>query len=485
MRRPLALVRRAGYAPAILLLAAVALRWWDFGDPVIHVDEQWYLLVGDRLLGGAVPYVDLWDRKPVGLFLLFAGLRLLPGDGVLSYQLVATLFAGATAIVVERGARLVGAASGGALAAALLYLIGLELLGGRGGQAPVFYNLPVALAGLLVLRLPDQRCIVASGAVACLLAGVAIQLKGTVAVEGAFIGVAHMRALIRRGPRPGRVIAAAALWLSLGLLPTLAVVGWYWRHGLFHTWWFANVTSIALRPGYPPGQLAMRLVGIAALLSPLIACAALSWRGRQRAGQVGYSTKLAFAWLLAATAGFVSIGTFFDHYALPLLVPLSICAAPTLARLARATVAMLCLALVVVGIERATAHDDAPGARAVAAVVRANVRGGCPYVFAGDPVTYLLARACTPTAYAFPNLLAYTTEQGATGVDEAAEVRRILASRPPVIVGTTRRLAIWNPGSLRAVRAALADDYRPVFSTPRAGWSTVVWLRRDLAYRAP
>jgi len=26
---------------------------------VIHVDEQWYLLVGDRMLGGAVPYLDI------------------------------------------------------------------------------------------------------------------------------------------------------------------------------------------------------------------------------------------------------------------------------------------------------------------------------------------------------------------------------------------------------------------------------------------
>ncbi|MGI8366235.1 hypothetical protein ACRYSN_13930, partial [Sphingomonas paucimobilis] len=92
-----------------LLLVAVLLRAHDFGNPVIHVDEQYYLLVGDRMLHGAWPYIDLWDRKPVGLFALFAAMRLLPGDGILAYQLTATLFAAATAFLIARGAARLGA----------------------------------------------------------------------------------------------------------------------------------------------------------------------------------------------------------------------------------------------------------------------------------------------------------------------------------------------------------------------------------------
>ena len=75
---------------------------WDFGNPVIHVDEQYYLLVGDRMLHGALPYVDIWDRKPLGLFLIFAAIRLLAGDGIMQYQIVATLFAAATALLIAR-----------------------------------------------------------------------------------------------------------------------------------------------------------------------------------------------------------------------------------------------------------------------------------------------------------------------------------------------------------------------------------------------
>ncbi|WP_204283669.1 hypothetical protein, partial [Klebsiella pneumoniae] len=49
-----------------------------------------------------------------------------------------------------------------------------------------------------------------------------------------------------------------------------------------------------------------------------------------------------------------------------------------------------------------------------ARVIEAHSATGCPYVFAGDSVLYVLARACVPTRYAFPSTLAYAAEQGAT-----------------------------------------------------------------------
>ena len=78
----------------MMLTAAFLIRIWQFGNPVIHVDEQFYLLVGDRMLQGELPYVDIWDSKPVGLFLIYAAIRMLGGEGIYQYQIVATLFAG-------------------------------------------------------------------------------------------------------------------------------------------------------------------------------------------------------------------------------------------------------------------------------------------------------------------------------------------------------------------------------------------------------
>ena len=476
--------------PALLLLGiALALRIWDFGNPVIHVDEQYYLLVGDRMLHGAVPYIDIWDRKPIGLFLLFAALRLLPGDGILAYQIAATFAAAATAIIVHHSAALLGARPRGALAAGAVYLIGLSLLGGRGGQSPVFYNLLMTVAALLTLRLPillrDGRSMIGNGATACLLAGVAIQMKYTPAVEGMVFGMAHLWYLHRAGTRLTGLAGAAIALALAGLLPSLAAIGWYAAqgHAALAAFWFANFTSIGLRSGYPADQIAMRLLGIVAQLSPLIICAAFTWRRHPRGGAGGAVHRLGFGWLAAAVIGFLAIGTFFDHYALPLVAPLAIMAAPMLGRSPRALIATLGLGLTLFVVERGFARGDRDGARALAAVVAANSADGCPYVFIGDTITYLLAQTCLPTVYAFPNLLAYDTERGATGIDEAAEVRRILATRPPVIVTSDRRLSIWNAASLHAVKATLASHYRPVFTTPRAGWHNVVYLRNDRPVR--
>ncbi|WP_423326814.1 hypothetical protein [Sphingomonas sp. 4RDLI-65] len=484
---------RNRWAPAlILLLVALAIRAWDFGNPVIKVDEQYYLLGGDLMLRGAVPFIDIWDRKPLGLFVLFAGIRMLPGNGILAYQLLATACAWATALVIGRAAKAIGANDRGALAAGAAYLLGISLVGGGGGQAPVFYNLLMAAAGLLTLRLPAKAAagrtgaIVVSGIGACLLAGIAIQLKYTPMFEGAFFGVAHIWFFRRAGGSWAKLVPAAAIWALMGLAPTLAAIGWYLAKGptAFDAFWFANFASITLRRGYPAGQLAMRLLGIAGQLSPLLIATALTWRARARGGVASETMVVGYAWLGSALVGFFAIGTFFDHYALPLVAPLAILAAPTLGRSIRMLALAIAVPVVILVVERVVNRNDSKGAYQVARIVEANSGGECPYVFIGDTITYHLAHACVPTPYAFPNMLAYATEQGATGIDEAGEVRRILAGRPPVIVTSDRRLSVWNPGSLHAVKAILARDYRPVFTTPRNKWHTIVYLRNDRPFRS-
>lgn len=488
----LTLPGRRGIA-VLLLLVALAIRAWDFGNPSIDVDEQYYLLVGDHMLHGAVPYIDLWDRKPIGLFALFAAMRMLPGDGILAYQLVATACAWATALVVAVAADTLGANRRGAIAAGVVYLAGLSLLSGGGGQAPVFYNLPMAVAALLTLQLPARAArgqvgaIVGTGIIACLLAGIAIQIKYTPMFEGAFFGLAHCWFLRRAGARAGMIVGAALLWIAMGLAPTLAAIGWYLDKGpaAFDAFWFANVTSIGLRPGYHFGELAGRVLTIAGRLLPLLVAAAITWRRREREGLPAQVVTVAVAWTAAALVGFFIIGTFFDHYGLPLVAPLAILAAPTLGRSRRMLAFALVLPAVILVADRVIKPDERVGARAVSAVVAANIGDECPYVFVGQSIIYHLAHACVPTPYAFPNLLAYSTEQGAIGIDQTAEVRRIMANRPPVVVTSDRKSSIYNLATLRVMKAALARDYRVVFTVPRATWHTVVYLRRDRRFVRP
>jgi hypothetical protein len=56
-----------GIAPyvIVIVLATLVFRSFHFGNPDVDFDEPFYLLVGDRMLHGAIPYVDIWDRKPI------------------------------------------------------------------------------------------------------------------------------------------------------------------------------------------------------------------------------------------------------------------------------------------------------------------------------------------------------------------------------------------------------------------------------------
>ena len=135
---------------ALLLLVAVVLRCDTFGDPNLHGDENFYLSVGAAMHHGALPYVDVWDRKPLGLFAIYYLITAI-STAPLVYQLIATLFAAATAWVISAIARQ-WAKPQGALLAGICYLLWLAPLQGYGGQSPVFYNLFMASAALLVLR---------------------------------------------------------------------------------------------------------------------------------------------------------------------------------------------------------------------------------------------------------------------------------------------------------------------------------------------
>jgi len=146
--KPGLLSSRRAWFGWFLILALVS-RISVFGDTNYFNDEYFYWQVGLRMHEGALPYVDVWDRKGPGLFLTYW----LPGffsSSAYAYQTAALLAAAATGYLACRIAahftNRIGALLGGSL-----YLVLLVFFGGGGGQSPVFYNLTMALAALLVV----------------------------------------------------------------------------------------------------------------------------------------------------------------------------------------------------------------------------------------------------------------------------------------------------------------------------------------------
>lgn len=468
--------------PALLVLAAFALRFWQFGNPLIQSDEQFYLLAGQRMWEGAWIYSDLWDRKPVGLFLLYAVFAKL-GGGVYVYQIAATLFAAATAWVIVCICRR-WTSDRAAFCAGLLYLAALNLIGGDGGQSPVFYNLPMTLAGLCMIRATGQthlRCGAAWGAAAMLCAGIAIQIKYSAVFEGVFFGLVLMAWLWRARVRPAAFLGGSAVWALLGLLPTLAALAVYAAAGRGEDFVYANFVSIFARGDVPLGRQLGRLADMVLILLPVLAAAlaglALAWRRNAPAA------RFAALWFLASAFGLLLMGDFYDHYALPLLLPAAINAAVLFDAPGRwrwlgygaAAYAVVAGGMHIAGnrAKYGIGADLAPFVRAIGMHPR-----GCLYIYQGPSSLYSLTGSCLVTRFAYPSHLSHVKEQDAIGVPQGAELQRIMM-HPPGFVLIEAAADKNNARRSRAqIESALAQGYRPVLRAPIGRDTYVLYANR-------
>ncbi|MEI9850983.1 MAG: hypothetical protein WDN24_09150 [Sphingomonas sp.] len=474
-----------------LLAAALLLRFAQFGNPINGLDEQYYLLVGDRMWGGALPYVDLWDRKPFGLFALFAAIRLLPGDGVLAAQAVATLFAAGTALVVALIARRTTGWVPAAMAG-IVYLAGANELWGETTQTPVFYNLLVAGAAALTLRAaqaPLPRAGRRDAAIAMLLAGMAIQIKTIAVFEGALLGIWLVASAWNATRDPARTAAVAARLALAGAAPTLAVMAGYALLGHFDAWWQANVLSILAKGAPLDSDSLDRLKGTFVLGLPVLLLALLGlWAKTRRFTDWGGDTRFLLAWIAVATLDYLAIGGFWPHYALPLLLACApliahAMALPRLGRLLFAGAVAWPLVHAVAINPRIAASDRAAAAQVLAAIPP-EVRTRCMFVYEGPVAYYTLARACTVTPYSFTAHLRSAREAPSLGVDPEAALAAALARRPAAIL--TVENSQWHDrqrANDRLIAAVLARDYVRVADLPNRFYGPaerlIVWrLRR-------
>ena len=443
--------RRAIFAAFPIAAVVLALRWTWFGDPIAGLDEQFYLLAGDRLTHGALPYVEIWDRKPAGLFLLYAAIRLLPGDGILAYQLVASLCLIATgwmtALIARRFAPFGAAVASGCAVAAYGVLLGMGF-----GEAPAFHDLLTVTAVWLLLPVVNGRDSVARALLAMLLCGVAITIKTNAALEGAAIGLVLAAVEWRCASTRARWLARVSAYALAGLLPTLAIAGFYLAVGAFNRFWFATFVSILRKSGGSSPDSVAGLVACLVLLAPLIGLAILGTRRINAPVRI-----LLLGWTAGCVASFAAIGFFAFHYALPLATPLALLAAPALGRWGgRIAIALIGAAAAITSFTTAPSTDRQDVA-ALARLLPPAVRTGCLFVYEGPTILYHLAGACLPGRYVFPGHFTDPQEAGALERPSSEILRETLARRPTAIITVAGRDTTAND---RLVRAALASGYR-------------------------
>lgn len=428
-------------AAQFLVLAAFALiaRGATFGEWNFDTDEQFYALVGRCMLDGATLYVDIWDRKPPALYLVYALIALV-SRSVLAFQLAATLTAIVGAFGISHMARRVSGAVP-SLMAGVAYLALLGRFGGASGQAPVWYTTLMILAAwaivsrLDVLRRGRIDIVVVAGMAA---AGLAVAFKQSAAIECAFFGLFITARLLTNGARSARIVPRVALLAIVALLPIAATFAWYWHIGHLPELWQALVRSNFARLYEGPWGRVFRFGVLIGLLGMPIVFAGLGWAALGRDERRDPALAFVAAWAIVAILAVAIFPNIFYHYAIPILPPLCILCAVFFARarIGRAGfVAVLVVSLAYGNTldlaTRLRAHRAAPE---LVAYVQAETPGKRLLVWGIPNYLYVLVGAEPPSRLAFPPHLYEGAESGVSGIDEVEELRRIIAGRPETIV---------------------------------------------------
>lgn len=451
---------------AAILLAAVLIRAPVAGDLNYHIDEGFYLLVGERMRDGLLPYVDIWDRKPFGLFLLYWLIATLGKGSMIAVHLAAGISAATTAMLIAAIARRWVSPLPAGLTA-IAYLAGLEALAGGGGQSPLFYNLPMVAMAALTLKAGDAGDLVrfrklAVAAVLC--GGAALTIKQTSLPECLFFGAILAVHARRLAPSVFAAVPEVALLACLGALPSLACLGFFTVIGHGGDYLFATLlSSFGRAPMAGTERLALALY-LAPRILPLLAMALAGVTLLLRDPTRSPGTGVLVGWIVAGIAGFLMVPNFYDHYALPLLPSLCVGAAPLFARRPLGPIyALLVIGIALVfanwpALDRTRASNAAM--QAAARAITAHGGNRSLYVFDGPAHLYTLTGAPLPTRWAFSEHLSTAEERDATGADAIAEIVRILRTRPSVIV-TADAPGARNPNApaWRMLRTTLERDY--------------------------
>lgn len=238
--RPLAWGRAAAALLAIALFT-LAFRLPFFFRAVIDWDESTYIIAGQSLLNGHLPYTETWAGvKPPLAYAAYALFIELFGRSIIAVRLGGALCVALTSwCVFLIGRRLAGAASGAV--AAFLCVIGLSAL--PGGQPTMTEHIALApllgATSILVLCEWRKRALLASGA----LFGVAAMIRLNLAYPAVAAGLLIAAFLLVPTRSIRRSLAALLVFGAGGAVPVLFTVLPYLASGQVDLWWSSAVLA--------------------------------------------------------------------------------------------------------------------------------------------------------------------------------------------------------------------------------------------------
>jgi hypothetical protein len=428
----------------------------------------------------------VWDRKPFGLFAIFAFAHWLLGPDAIAYQVLGCIAVFIGALFVYALARnLVDRLS--ATVAAVLYVFLLSLYGSYSGQSEEFHT-PIMLAMLWLVhdwRRPDAA---RRASIAMRLGGLALQIKYTVLPQCMFFGAYALYGEWRMGARWPRLASRAALFAAFGVAPTALVGLLYAWWGHFGEFWFANFVSFFERLPANTGRLRPDLF---VAVSPLVLIVVLGLYATFRLNPpCNWRLYGLFAgWALSAMATVLLPSTVYLYYYGAMAAPAVLIALPLVDVKAQAKflpAAVLLLGAVYLfnfPARYAYAYSERRSEARLSAAIAPYVgkKRDCLYVFDGPTALYRTTGSCVPSRFVYPDHLNNAFEVYALGINQTAEVARILRNRPGVIVTSAPAVTEQTQANLDLIHTATEANYRPLLTATVQHREVTAWVRRDIA----
>ncbi|WP_370318663.1 ArnT family glycosyltransferase [Oricola sp.] len=468
----------------LLLLAGFALliRLPFFFPAVIDWDESTFMLMGQDLLDGHLPYTHLWDNKPPLLFGAFA-MMIAAFDSIPGIRACGWLLVAGTGYLIFRLASGISGRSAGLAAA----LIGMFFMTVTGGQAVMSELLaaPPMMGGLLLLSR-------SGGAGRYFAAGLCFMLAALFRTNLAIVVVALcVYAFVTTQPWRYRdrfiwfaaLVAGMILPLALLTIPYLATGQ---ADLLIRSVVLAPLSDTGERPGIGATLLSFLRGGISGqsglwFLAAIGAALAIrGWKRGPDAGVAGYVGVMAVASTLSVLATRAAHG----HYLIQVVPPLAVFAGIAWQETARRSFRLVFLLLILVTsvmplgdiareygnlIARAANGERLASGRAyrIAALLEAeNARDKRVYLMTDHIVYWMLGTeplapiATHPSNIAKEGLLIFVEGRGATTETVLAT---LLATRPDYIVKEAETTWLEDkPAAASLLAGRLAEDYERI-----------------------
>lgn len=466
----------------LFIILVFCLRLPSFFQSVLSADESLYLLMAHSLVNGYPPYIQVWDNKPPGIYILFSIALILLGDSVLSIRIIACIAVAITCyLLYQLGNVFVRKGTGIGLLAGILYAVSSLTNGGLAANTEIFYTPFVVFAFLLLFSnkvYPNK--IVGYGSLKFLgiglLIGIGLQIKQVVIFDFFAILIIVLKKMYEKFTRQISTIVFLKkvvycyFFLVIGLiLPSIFVFLYFMYNGIFHEYFYANFTANIIRGSvteFSPTLMVIAIIKQFIRYSLLYLCLLLTIyyilfsQGVNSEDKKNLNSIL--IWFLIIFPGIFYTKSFYSHYFLQLLPPLCLISSYTLINIVYLKIKnsnlinkLLILLTLIVSLfstiffvvrnaqiagnyiyfrfGRGISNWGDKSAT-IAQYLQGKVDKNYIYVFDDEPIIYYLTNAKIPTKYIFPDFILVEEFSKVAGVDPIREFISILKKQPLYII---------------------------------------------------